>query len=141
MSLSEIFKDIKSKNSYRIGRGLGGKRGKTAGRGTKGQKSRSGANRKLPAWFEGGQTPMYRKTPKKRGFSHNVAAPITFTSDIINNHYKKGETVSPQTLLDKKLFRKSDLVRKIKIIKKSDLKEGIKFEDNIYLTKSLSKIN
>lgn len=49
----------------RVGRGPGSGRGKTAGRGHKGQKSRSGTS--IPAWFEGGQMPLHRRTPK-RGF-------------------------------------------------------------------------
>ncbi len=48
----------------RVGRGEGGHRGKTAGRGTKGSKARG----QIPAWFEGGQTPIYRQLPKIKGF-------------------------------------------------------------------------
>ena len=54
--------------SRRVGRGHGSGRGKTAGRGTKGQKSRAGGN--LPAWFEGGQTPLHVRTPKLHGFKN-----------------------------------------------------------------------
>ena len=50
----------------RVGRGIAAGQGKTAGRGTKGQKSRSGAS--IPAWFEGGQTPLHIRIPKLRGF-------------------------------------------------------------------------
>ncbi len=56
------------KPARRVGRGHGSGRGKTAGRGTKGQKSRAGGN--LPAWFEGGQTPLHRRIPKLRGFKN-----------------------------------------------------------------------
>ena len=56
------------KTSRRVGRGHGSGRGKTAGRGTKGQKSRAGGN--LPAWFEGGQTPLHVRTPKLHGFKN-----------------------------------------------------------------------
>jgi large subunit ribosomal protein L15 len=52
----------------RVGRGHGSGRGKTAGRGTKGQKARSGAS--IPAWFEGGQTPVHVRTPKLHGFKN-----------------------------------------------------------------------
>lgn len=52
--------------SKRVGRGPGSGLGKTSGRGHKGQKSRSGAS--IPAWFEGGQMPLHRRTPK-RGFT------------------------------------------------------------------------
>jgi large subunit ribosomal protein L15 len=50
----------------RVGRGIAAGKGKTAGRGTKGQKSRAGAG--IPAWFEGGQTPIHVRVPKLRGF-------------------------------------------------------------------------
>jgi large subunit ribosomal protein L15 len=50
----------------RVGRGIAAGKGKTAGRGTKGQKSRAGAS--IPAWFEGGQTPIHIRVPKLRGF-------------------------------------------------------------------------
>ena len=50
----------------RVGRGIAAGKGKTAGRGTKGQKARSGGS--IPAWFEGGQTPIHIRVPKLRGF-------------------------------------------------------------------------
>ena len=50
----------------RVGRGIAAGKGKTAGRGTKGQQSRAGGS--LPAWFEGGQTPLHQRIPKLRGF-------------------------------------------------------------------------
>jgi large subunit ribosomal protein L15 len=55
-----------TKRRMRVGRGIAAGKGKTAGRGTKGQKSRSGA--RIPAWFEGGQTPIHVRVPKLRGF-------------------------------------------------------------------------
>ena len=54
------------KERTRVGRGIAAGKGKTAGRGTKGQKSRAGAS--IPAWFEGGQTPLHMRVPKLRGF-------------------------------------------------------------------------
>jgi large subunit ribosomal protein L15 len=52
----------------RVGRGIAAGKGKTAGRGTKGQKSRTGSS--IPAWFEGGQTPIHMRVPKLRGFKN-----------------------------------------------------------------------
>jgi large subunit ribosomal protein L15 len=52
----------------RVGRGIAAGKGKTAGRGTKGQKARAGGN--IPAWFEGGQTPLHVRIPKLRGFKN-----------------------------------------------------------------------
>jgi large subunit ribosomal protein L15 len=54
------------KQSVRVGRGIASGKGKTAGRGTKGQKARAGGN--IPPWFEGGQTPIHVRIPKLRGF-------------------------------------------------------------------------
>ncbi|MBI3750480.1 MAG: 50S ribosomal protein L15 [Chloroflexi bacterium] len=54
------------KAKTRVGRGISAGKGKTAGRGTKGQKARAGGT--IPAWFEGGQTPLHQRLPKLRGF-------------------------------------------------------------------------
>jgi large subunit ribosomal protein L15 len=54
------------KERTRVGRGIAAGKGKTAGRGTKGQKARAGGS--IPAWFEGGQTPIHMRIPKLRGF-------------------------------------------------------------------------
>ena len=59
----------------RLGRGISGGQGKTAGRGTKGQLARSGPN--LPGWFEGGQTPIHMRVPKLRGFKNRLRLPFT----------------------------------------------------------------
>ncbi len=56
------------KAKRRVGRGIAAGQGKTAGRGTKGQKARAGG--KIPAWFEGGQTPLHQRIPKLRGFTN-----------------------------------------------------------------------
>jgi large subunit ribosomal protein L15 len=56
------------KERTRVGRGIAAGKGKTAGRGTKGQKARSGGG--IPAWFEGGQTPLHMRIPKLRGFKN-----------------------------------------------------------------------
>ena len=53
----------------RVGRGIAAGKGKTAGRGTKGQKARAGGS--IPPWFEGGQTPLHIRTPKLHGFLAN----------------------------------------------------------------------
>jgi large subunit ribosomal protein L15 len=62
----------------RVGRGIAAGQGKTAGRGTKGQKARAGGN--LPAWFEGGQTPLHQRIPKLRGFRN----PFRIEYEIVN---------------------------------------------------------
>ena len=66
------------KKKTRVGRGIAAGQGKTAGRGTKGQKARAGGT--IPAWFEGGQTPLHQRIPKLRGFKN----PFRITYEIVN---------------------------------------------------------
>jgi large subunit ribosomal protein L15 len=62
----------------RVGRGIAAGQGKTAGRGTKGQKARAGG--KIPAWFEGGQTPLHQRIPKLHGFTN----PFRIEYEVVN---------------------------------------------------------
>lgn len=72
----------KAKKSNRVGRGIAAGQGKTAGRGTKGQKSRAGSGRK--PGFEGGQNPLYKRIPKLRGFTTFWDKPVTITTNDLN---------------------------------------------------------
>lgn len=131
MNIAHLFTNIKNTDRKRVGRGTGGSGGKTAGRGTKGQNARGGAGRKIQQWFEGGQTPLYRKLAKKRG-SHNMvrghSKPVTVTTDVINRLYTANETVSLVTLLAKKVIRQSELNLGVKIVARSPLKFPLNFE-------------
>jgi large subunit ribosomal protein L15 len=66
------------KKKTRVGRGIAAGKGKTAGRGTKGQKARAGGT--IPAWFEGGQTPLHQRIPKLRGFKN----PFRIEYEVVN---------------------------------------------------------
>ena len=66
------------KKKTRVGRGIAAGQGKTAGRGTKGQKARAGGT--IPAWFEGGQTPLHQRIPKLRGFKN----PFKIAYEVVN---------------------------------------------------------
>ena len=77
MKIEELKPAMKKKTSNRVGRGIGSGNGKTSGRGQKGQKARSGGG--VRRGFEGGQTPLYRRLPK-RGFT-NIHAK-TYTEDL-----------------------------------------------------------
>ena len=72
----------KSKDKKRVGRGISAGGGKTAGRGTKGQKSRSGYSRRTG--FEGGQTPLFRRLPKLKGFKQIKAQDQTVSIDNLS---------------------------------------------------------
>jgi large subunit ribosomal protein L15 len=105
----------------RVGRGIAAGKGKTAGRGTKGQRSRAGAS--IPAWFEGGQTPLHIRIPKLRGFRNindveyevvNVGA-ISAAIDAGKLETQKGApvTVNADTLKQAGLVRRDRLPLKI----------------------------
>ncbi len=97
----------------RLGRGYGsGVGGHTVGRGTKGQKSRTG--HKSTLFLEGGNRPFYKRVPKYRGFKNNAKVeyqPINLT--IVEKHYNEGETVSIDSLKEKALIRKRTTHAKI----------------------------
>lgn len=106
----------------RIGRGHGSTFGKTAGKGHKGKKARSGGG--VPAGFEGGQTPLHRRLPK-----HGFTNPFTKEIAIVNLRdlervFSDGDTVDEQALRDARLVR-----RKV---------DGIKILGNGTLTKKLT---
>ncbi len=110
-----------NKTKIRVGRGIGSGKGKTSGRGVKGQKSRSGVAIKS---FEGGQMPLYRRLPK-RGFN-----PITKSNIAILNLDKI------QSYIDKKSIKISetlnfDLLKKLKLINKNSIKLKILGTGNI----------
>ena len=75
------------KKKKRVGRGNGSGRGKTCGRGQKGQKARSGSS--IPAWFEGGQTPLHKRLPK-RGFKSKKKKPIALNLGTVLDHVAMG---------------------------------------------------
>lgn len=95
----------------RVGRGPGSGAGKTAGKGHKGQKSRSGYSRRFG--FEGGQMPLVRRLPK-RGFTNNfrIEFQIVNLRDL-ERVFGDGDVVSPESLVDKGLARKGALPVKI----------------------------
>jgi large subunit ribosomal protein L15 len=95
-----------NRGKKRVGRGIGGKGGKTAGRGTKGQKARS----KVPTSFEGGQMPLHMRIPKLKGFNnpfrveyHGINLDVIEASGL--------DEISPETLQGKGLAHKGSLVK------------------------------
>jgi large subunit ribosomal protein L15 len=94
-----------NRQAYRKGRGHGSGNGKTAGRGHKGQNARSGGG--VRPGFEGGQTPLYRRMPK-RGFNRKRFADVyaEINLHIIDENFADGDTVNLETLAAKGLVRK-----------------------------------
>jgi len=100
-----------------LGRGIGGKGGKTAGRGTKGQKAR----RQIPAGFEGGQLPLLQRIPKLKGFTNPFR--VEYTPVNLDAIAALGVTeVNPEVLIANGLLRKKDF---IKVLGRGELKSAI----------------
>lgn len=93
----------------RVGRGISAGGGKTAGRGTKGQKSRSGYN--LPKQFEGGQSNLSLRLPKIKGFKTNKEDIKLISLDLLQKNFKTGETLSSQALFEKGLIKKNQTAK------------------------------
>ncbi|MDR1841623.1 MAG: 50S ribosomal protein L15 [Holophagales bacterium] len=105
----------------RVGRGPGSGMGKTASRGENGQKSRRGYSRQRG--FEGGQMPLHRRLPK-RGFT-NIFAPPTkeIALSVISNNFKDGETVSLESLREKKLI--SSRIERVVVLASGELTRSV----------------
>ena len=129
-----------NKSKIRVGRGIGSGKGKTSGRGVKGQKSRSGVAIKS---FEGGQMPLYRRLPK-RGFNSISKDKIA----ILN--LEKIQTFIDKKTIDTKDVLNSDLLKKLKIINKNssklkilgtgEIKDKINIEANLASKSAVAKL-
>ena len=111
MKLNELSPAVGStKEAYRKGRGAGSGNGKTAGRGHKGQKARSGGG--VRVGFEGGQMPLARRIPK-RGFHNIFAKPLEIVNVSALNKFEDGATVNVCDLLEKGILSKCEYGVKI----------------------------
>ena len=140
MKLNSINIKIKEKKK-RLGRGIGSTKGKTCGRGHKGQKARSGVAIKS---FEGGQMPLYRRLPK-RGFN-----PLRNKQTIaMINLYKmqkilEKKVISPDNKVNLSILQKSKQInkkyRKLKLLGSGDIKEKLNIEVNFISNSAKEKI-
>ena len=103
MKLHEMKPLQASQKRNRVGRGPGSGNGKTSGRGQKGQKARSGGGVRLG--FEGGQTPLARRLPK-RGFTNFNRVEYAIVNVEALNQFEDGTEITAALLLDKKVIRK-----------------------------------
>ncbi|MDR3290049.1 MAG: 50S ribosomal protein L15 [Rickettsiales bacterium] len=130
MRLNEI-NSVANANKKRVGRGIGSGKGKTSGKGHKGQKSRS--NAKSMQGFEGGQTPLHRRLPK-RGFNHHT----DIKSEVLNTDaiiilIEKGtlsNDISKQELITKRIVKKDAVVKLLQ--GKKEVKKPFKIEVDKY---------
>ena len=99
------------KNRKRIGRGDAAGQGSTAGRGNKGQKSRSGGGPSV--WFEGGQLPLIKGLPMKRGFHNRFKTYYSLIKVETLESFDAGDRITPELLLEKGYLRNLNLPVKI----------------------------
>ena len=129
-----------NKSKIRVGRGIGSGKGKTSGRGVKGQKSRSGVAIKS---FEGGQMPLYRRLPK-RGFNPIQKENIAILNlDKIQSFINK-KTINTNDILNSSSLKKLKLInkncKKLKILGSGEIKDKINIEADLASKSALEKL-
>ena len=139
MKLNSLNSKI-TKTKKRLGRGIGSSKGKTCGRGHKGQKSRSGVSIKS---FEGGQMPLYRRLPK-RGFKSLKKKNIT-TIDLSKiQHFFEKKIILPNSKISLSNLQKFKLInkkyKKLKLLGFGDVKEKLDVEVNFVSNSAKEKI-
>ena len=129
-----------NKTKIRVGRGIGSGKGKTSGRGVKGQKSRSGVAIKS---FEGGQMPLYRRLPK-RGFNPISSEKIAILNLEKIQSYINKKTINSGELLNAELLKKLKLINKnstkLKILGTGEIKDKVNIEANLASKSAVEKL-
>jgi large subunit ribosomal protein L15 len=133
-------RDKINKLKIRVGRGIGSGKGKTCGRGVKGQKSRSGVAIKS---FEGGQMPLYRRLPK-RGFNSITSKDIAVLNLEKIQSYIDKKTIKTSDVLNSELLIKLKIInknsRKLKILGTGVIKDKINIEANLASKSAVEKL-
>jgi len=129
-----------NKSKMRVGRGIGSGKGKTSGRGIKGQKSRSGVAIKS---FEGGQMPLYRRLPK-RGFNPLPKENIAILNLEKIQFYIEKKNINPSEVLNSDLLKKLKLINKnsvkLKILGTGEVKDKINIEADLASKSAIEKL-
>ena len=137
MKLHELNASPEAKVRKRVGRGPGSGLGKTSGRGENGQKSRSGAS--IPAWFQGGQTPQYRRVPK-RGFNNARFRTEYATINLsdLNKYFNDGDEVTPEVLKEKGIIKQQ--LCGVKVLGNGELEKKLTIRANRFSSSAVTKI-
>ena len=129
-----------NKKKIRVGRGIGSGKGKTSGRGVKGQKSRSGVSIKS---FEGGQMPLYRRLPK-RGFNPIERKNIAILNLNKIQSFIDKKNVKTSEILNSNLLKKLKLINKrsskLKILGSGEIKDKINIEADLASKSAVNKL-
>ena len=137
MKLENLPKSKETKNIKRVGRGPGSGMGKTSTRGEKGQKSRSGAS--IPAWFQGGQTPLHKRIPI-RGFNNAQFETKFATINLaeLDKFFNDGDVVTPEILKERKIIKKQ--LSGVKVLANGELTKKLTIKANRFSAKAVTKI-
>ncbi len=138
MKLENLPKSQEFKVRKRVGRGPGSGMGKTSTRGENGQKSRSGAS--IKPWFQGGQSPLYRRIPK-RGFNNKNFATRYATINLsdLNKFFKDGDVVTPEVLFERRILKKG--LNGVKILGNGNLDKKLTIKAHRFTSAAVTKIN
>ncbi len=137
MKLESLPKSKETKARKIVGRGTGTGMGKTSTHGQKGQKSRSGAS--ISAWFQGGQSPLYRRLPK-RGFNNKrfeTKYACINLSDL-NKFFQDGDEVTPEILKERGIIKKQ--LSGIKVLANGKLEKKLTVKANRFSSASVTAI-
>lgn len=137
MKLESLPKSNETKARKRVGRGPGSGMGKTSTRGQKGQKSRSGVS--ISAWFQGGQTPIYRRVPK-RGFNNKRFETKFATINLsdLDKYFNEGDVVSPEVLKERGIIKKQ--LSGVKVLANGELTKKLTVKANRFSSTAVTKI-
>ena len=124
----------KHSDNFRRGRGHGSGNGKTAGKGHKGQKARSGAPR---PGFEGGQMPLYRRIPKRGFHNRNTKEIVSINLEVLDR-FEDGSTVSVDTLIETGIVKNPR--DGVKILGRGELTKKLNVQVNAYSASAKEKI-
>ena len=127
------------KERTRVGRGIAAGKGKTAGRGTKGQKARAGGS--IPPWFEGGQTPLHVRTPKLHGFRNRGRVAYAAVNLSALTDAEAGTLITPDVLIHDGLVRRSKTkALPVKILGNGDAPTGVTIHAHAFSRSALDKL-
>ena len=137
MKLESLPASKEAKARKRVGRGPGSGMGKTSTRGENGQKSRSGAS--IPAWFQGGQSPLYRRIPK-RGFNNARFETKFATINLgkLNKLFNDGDEITPEVLKERGIIKKQ--LSGIKVLSAGVLDKKLTIKAQRFSTSAVTKI-
>lgn len=120
----------------RVGRGDGSGHGTYSGRGVKGQKSRSGFSRKRG--FEGGQLPLIKRLPRKRGFTNIFRTEYSLVNIGMLDRFEAGSEVTPERLVEAGVVK--SLGKPIKILARGDISQPLSVKANAFSAAAKAKI-